>query len=192
MKSIFTLAMLLCCLDASVTALHCYPDYCQKSVIFMLMFFLFYLVFFGPVFTRFSTTYWISLFDESLVQRHGVFRNVCEYLHIFEGDKFIFSLYRQTWPLRLVSSVYWQIFNKVEVQNFPYLRNRVLTYEAATGNDVFVLLECSALTFQGSSHEQPKEDTAEFLLRAYVYKFSEGSVTAFNLTVTDANFHSKN
>ena len=56
----------------------------------------------------------------------------------------------------------------------------------------FILLECSALTFQGSSHEQPKDDTSEFLLRAYVYKFSNNRVTAFNLTVTNANFHSKN
>ncbi|XP_076675303.1 uncharacterized protein LOC143372700 [Andrena cerasifolii] len=100
MKSIVTLAMLLCCLDASVTASHCYPDYCQNST--------------------------------GLTSVPGF---QCLLTNLQDG-------------------------------------------------------ECSALTFEGSSHEQPKDDTAKFLLRAYVYKFSKGSVTAFNLTVADANFHS--
>ncbi|XP_053987508.1 uncharacterized protein LOC128880941 [Hylaeus volcanicus] len=55
--------------------------------------------------------------------------------------------------------------------------------------------DCSNLTFESKTHEAPKDDTTKFSLRTYVFKkplrgsIQEVKVTAFNLSITDANFH---
>ncbi|CAK9812967.1 hypothetical protein ANTQUA_LOCUS7476 [Anthophora quadrimaculata] len=49
--------------------------------------------------------------------------------------------------------------------------------------------DCSNLTFEGFSHNPPEGEAVKFSLRAYIYKEPGVKVTAFNLSVTNADFY---